>query len=127
MPSFVLLNQNTTVVTAIVPSDEATLFPYHIAEDEDQSDCITIGSEDSDIEEIDTVEVKSILKELADLKWKETDCIDKLAQVVPEMRDSEVVIISEKMQGMDLLKCVCEIYERTHNPHNFRAALVLGE
>ena len=56
------------VVTAIVPSDEATLVPYHIVEDEDQSDCFTIGSEDSDIKEIDTVEVKSILKEFADLK-----------------------------------------------------------
>ena len=73
------------------------MVPYHIVEDEDQSDCVTIGSEDSDIEEIAKVKVKSILKELADLKWKEADCIDKLAQAVPEMRDSEVVIISEKM------------------------------
>ena len=56
------------IVMAIVPSDEATLVPYHIVEDEDRSDCFTIGSEDSDIEEIDKVEVKSILKELADLK-----------------------------------------------------------
>ena len=70
---------------AIVPSDEATLDPYHIVEDEDRSNCFTIGSEDSDIEEIDKVEVKFILKELADLKWKEADCIDKLAQAVPEM------------------------------------------
>ena len=115
------------VVTAIVPSDEATLVPYHIVEDEDRSDCVTIGSEDSDLEEIDKVEVKSILKELADLKQKEADCIDKLAQAVPEMRDSEVVIISEKMQGVDLPKCVYEMYERIHNPCNFRAALAAGE
>ena len=101
------------------------MVPYHIVEDEDQSDCITIGSEDSDIEELDKVEV--ILKELADLKWKEADCIDKLVQVVPEMRDSEVVIISEKIQGMDLLKCKYEMYERIHNPCNFRAALAAGE
>ena len=59
---------NKVVVTAIVPSDEATLVPYHIIKDEDGSDCFTIGSEDSDIEEIDKVKVKSILKELADLK-----------------------------------------------------------
>ena len=52
---------------AIVPSDETTLVPYHIVEDEDRSDCFTIGSEDSDIKEIDTCEVKSILKDLADL------------------------------------------------------------
>ena len=67
------------------------------------------------------------MKELADLKWKEADCIDKLAQAVPEMPDSEVVIISEKMQGMDLLKCVYKMYERIHNPHNFRAALAADE
>ena len=41
------------VVTAIVPSEEPTLLPYYIVEDEDRSDCVTIGSEDSDIEEID--------------------------------------------------------------------------
>ena len=76
---------NKVVVIAIVPSDEATLVPYHIVEEEDRSDCDTIGSEDSDIEEIYKVEVQSILKELADFKWKEADCIDKLAQVVPEM------------------------------------------
>ena len=76
---------NKVVVMAIVPSDEATLVPYHIVEGENQSDCVTIGSEDSDIEEIDKVEVKFILKELADLKQKETDCMDKMAQAVPEM------------------------------------------
>ena len=59
---------DNVVVTAIVPSDEATLVPYHKVEDENQSNCFTIGSEDSDIEEIDKVKVKSILKELADLK-----------------------------------------------------------
>ena len=48
------------VVMAIVPSDEATLVPFHTVEDEDRSDCVTIGSEDSDIEEIDKVEVISI-------------------------------------------------------------------
>ena len=96
-------------------------------EGEDQSDCVTIGSEDSDIEEIDKVEVKSILKELADLKWKEADCLDKLAQAVPEMQDSEVVVISEKMQGMGLPKCIYEMYESIHNPRNFRAALAAGK
>ena len=115
------------VVTAIVPSNEATLVSYHIVEDEDRSNCFTIGSKDSDIEEIDMVEVKSLLKELADLKQKEADCIDKLAQAVPAMRDNEVVVISEKMQGMDILKCVYEMYKRIHSPHNFRVALAAGE
>ena len=115
------------VVTAIVPSKEPTLILYHIVEDEDRSDCVTLGSEDSDIEEIDRVEVKSILKELANLKRKETDCLDRLAQDIPEMRDNEVVIVSEKVQGMDLLQCVYDMYERIHNTHNFRAALAAGE
>ena len=93
------------VVTAIVPTEEPTLIPYHVVEDEDQSDCITLGSEDSDIEEIDKVEVKSILKESADLKRKEADYLDKLALTVPEMKDSEVVVVSEKVQGMGLPQC----------------------
>ena len=43
------------------------------------------------------------------------------------MRDNEVVVISEKMQGMDLPKYVYEMYERIHSPHNFRMALSAGE
>ena len=120
------MEPDKVVVTAIVLSDEATLISY-IVEDVERSDCFTIGSEDSDIKEIDKVGVKSILKELADLKRKETDCIDKLAQAVPEMRGNEVVVISEKMPGMDLPKYVYEMYERIHSPHNFRAALAAGE
>ena len=33
------------IVTAIVPSEEPTLLPYHIVEDEDRSDCVTIRLE----------------------------------------------------------------------------------
>ena len=107
------------VVTAIVQSEEPTLLPYHIVEDEDRSDCVTIGSEDSDIEEIDKDEVRDTLKELADLKRKEVDCLDKLAQAVPEMRDSEVVVVSEKVRGTDLPKCVYDMYGRINHPRNF--------
>ena len=53
------------IVTAIVPSEEPTLLPYHIVEDEDRSDCITIWSEDSDIEEIDKDEVRDTLKRVS--------------------------------------------------------------
>ena len=56
------------VVTTIVPSEEPTLLSYHIVEDEDRSDCVTIESEDSNIEEIDKDEVRDTLKELANLK-----------------------------------------------------------
>ena len=43
------------VISAIVPSEELTLLPYCIKENEEE-DCETIGSE-SDIEEIDKTEV----------------------------------------------------------------------
>ena len=115
------------IVTATVPSEEPTLLPYHIVEDEDRLDCVTIGSEDSNIEEIDKDEVRDTLKELADLKRKEAECLDKLAQAVPEMRDSEVVMVSEKVRGTDFPQCVYDMYGRINHPHNFRAALAAGE
>ena len=115
------------VVTTIVPSEEPTLLPYHIVEDEDRSDCVTIGLEDSEIEEIDKDEERDTLKELADLKRKEADCLDKLAQAVPEMRDSEVVVVSEKVRGTDLPQCVYDMYGRINHPHNFRVALAAEE
>ena len=55
------------VLSAIVPSEEPTLLPYCGKENEEQSDCETIGSE-SDIEEINKTEVHDILKELAELR-----------------------------------------------------------
>ena len=110
------------VVTAIVASKEPTLLPYHIVED-----CVTIWLEDSDIEEIDKDEVRDTLNELADLKRKEADCLDKLAQAVPEMQDSEVVAVSEKVRGTNLPQCVYDMYGRINHPRNFRVALAAGE
>ena len=115
------------IVTTIVPSEEPTLLPYHIVEDEDRLDCVTIGSEDSNIEEIDKDEVRDTLKELADLKRKEAECLDKLVQAVPEMRDSEIVMVSEKVRGTDLPQCVHDMYSRINHPRNFRAALATRE
>ena len=115
------------IVTTIVPSEEPTLLPYHIVEDEDRSDCVTIGLEDSNIEEIDKDEVRDTLKELAHLKRKEAQCLDKLAQAVPEMRDSKVVVVSEKVRRMDLPQCVYDMYGRINHPCNLRAALATGE
>ena len=86
-----------------------------------------MGSEDSDVKEIDKAEVKSVLKELAELKHKEAERIDHLAEAVPDMRESEVVIVSEKIQGEELPRCVYEMYARINNPHNFRVALAAGE
>ena len=115
------------MVTVIFLSEESTLIPYHIVKDEDRSDCITIGSEDSDVEEVDKEEVRATLKELADLKRKEASCLDRLVQVVPEMRDSEIVVVSEKVRGADLPQCVHDMYARINHPHNFRAALAAGD
>ena len=55
------------VLSAIVLSEEPTLLPYCVKENEEQSDCETIGSE-SDIEEINKTEIHDILKELAGLR-----------------------------------------------------------
>ena len=115
------------VVTAIVPAEEATLIPYHIVEDKEGFDCITLGSEDSDFMEIDKAEVKSVLKELTELKHTEAECIDCLAEAVPDMRESEVVIVTEKIQGEELLRCFHDTYIRINNPCNFRVALAAEE
>ena len=96
------------VISAIVPSEESTIIPYCVKESEEQSDCETIGSE-SDIEEIDKTKVRNILKELAGLKKKEAECFDKLAKAVPDMRDNEVVVVSEKVRGSELPQCVYQM------------------
>ena len=47
-----------------------------------------------------------MLKELAELKRKEADCIDKLVTAIPEMRDSEAVVMAEKVRGPELPQCI---------------------
>ena len=107
------------VLSAIVPSEEPTLLPYCVKENKEQSDCKTIGS-DSDIEEINKTEVHDILKELAELRQKEAECFDKLAQAVPDMQDSEVVILAEKVKGSELPQCVHQMSQHMDNPRDFR-------
>ena len=113
------------VISAIVPAEEPTLLPYCIKGNEEE-DCETISSV-SNLEEIDKVEVQNILKELADLNRREADCIDKLVTAVPEMRDSEVIVVAEKVQGSKLLQCVYEMSQRINHPRDFCAALAAGE
>ena len=43
------------------------------------------------------------------------------------MRDSEIIVISEKVRGSDLPQCIHEMYSRINNPHNFQAVLAAGE
>ena len=114
------------VISAIVPSEESTIIPYCVKESEEQSDCETIGTE-SDIEEIDQIEVHNVLKELAELKRKEAECFDKLAKAVPDMQDNEVVVVAEKVRGSKLPQCIYEMNQRIANPRDFHAALAAGE
>ena len=83
------------IISTIVPAEEPTLLPYCVKGNEEE-DCETISSV-SDLEDIDKVEVQNVLKELADLKRREADCIDMLVAAVPEMRDSEIVVVAEKV------------------------------
>ena len=114
------------VISAIVLSEEPTLLPYCIKESEEQSDCETIGT-DSDIEEINKVEVRNILKELAGLRRKEAECFDRLAQAVLDMQDNEVVILAEKVRGSELPQCVYQMNQCIDNPRDFHAALAVGK
>ena len=114
------------VLSAIIPSEEPALLPYCVKENEEQSNCETIGF-DSDIEEINKTEVCDILKELAELRRKEAECFDKLAQVVPDMQDNEVVILAEKVKGSELPQCVHQMSQCINNPRDFCATLALGE
>ena len=59
--------------------------------------------------------MRDTLKELANLKRKEAECLDKLVQVVPGMRESEVVV-SEKVRGTNLPQCVYDMYGRINHP-----------
>ena len=64
---------------------------------------------------------------MAELRRKEAECSDKLAQAVPDMQDNEVVILAEKVKGSELLQCVHQMSQRIDNPRDFRAALAVGE
>ena len=114
------------VISAIVPSEEPTLLLYCIKENEEQSDCETIASI-SDIEEINKTEVRDVLKELAELRCKEADCFDRLAQVVPDMQDNEVVVLAEKVRGSELPQCIHQMSQCISNPRDFHATLAIGE
>ena len=64
---------------------------------------------------------------MAELKRKEADCIDKLVTAIPKMRDSEVVVVAEKVRGPELPQCIYRMSERINHPRDFRAALAAGE
>ena len=43
------------------------------------------------------------------------------------MRDSEVIVVAEKVRGSEFPQCVYQMNERIANPRDFRAALAAGE
>ena len=45
------------VVNVVGPYEDLAVLQYAIVEDEDGSDCISLGSNDSDVEEIKKIEV----------------------------------------------------------------------
>ena len=99
------------VLTAVVPSEDPACLAYCVEEDEDTPDCISIGSEDKDVE-IQKPKVKAILKELADIKRKEADCYEQLAAAIPGMTDEEVTEDGERVQPSRLPKCVDQLYDK---------------
>ena len=88
--------EQKVVLTAIVPSEDPACLAYCVEEDEDAPQCISISSEDTDVE-IQRPEVKAILKELADIKRKEVDCYEQLAAAIPGMTDEEVTEVGERV------------------------------
>ena len=112
---------------AVVPTEDPACLAYCIREDEEASDCLTLGSSDSNIEEIRKPKVKAILKELAELKRREAECYDKLADALPDMTDSEVVLVGKKVKSSKLPSCVEQMYHCIGNLRNIRVALAMGE
>ena len=114
------------VLTAIVPSEDPACLVYCVEEDEDAPECVSIGSEDTDME-IQRPEVKAILEELADIKRKEADCYKRLVAAIPGMTDEEVTKVGERVQPSKLPKCVDQLYDRLKNPRNFQTVLAVEE
>ena len=88
--------EQKVVLTAVVPSEDPACLAYCVEEDEDAPDCISIGSEDTDVE-IQKPKVKAILKDLADIKRKEADCYEQFAAAIPGMTDKEVTEVGERV------------------------------
>ena len=118
--------EQKVVLTAIVPSEDPSCLAYCVEEDGDAPECVSISSEDTDVE-IQKPEVKAILEELADIKRKEADCYEQLAAAIPGMTDEEVTEVGERVRLSKLPKCVDQLYDRLKNPRNFRTILAVGE
>ena len=88
--------ERKVVLTAIFRSEDPACLAYCVEEDKDVPECISIGSEDTNVE-IQRPDVKAILKELADIKRKEADCYEQLAAAITRMTDEEVTEVGERV------------------------------
>ena len=118
--------ERKVVLTAIVPNEDPACLAYCVEEDEDAPECVSINSEDSDVA-IQKPEVQAILKELAGIKRKEADCYERLAVVIPDMTDEEIVEVGERVWLSKIPKCVDQLYDRLKDPRNFQTILAVGE
>ena len=84
--------EQKVVLTAIVLNEDQACLAYCVEEDEDAPECVSIGSEDSDVA-IQKPEVQAILKELAGIKRKEADCYEWLVQGATARNSVEVVFV----------------------------------
>ena len=110
----------------IVLNEDPACLAYCVEEDEDAPDCILISSEDTDVG-IQKPEVQAILKELAGIKRKETDCYEQLVAAIPRMTDEEVTEVGEKVRPSKLPRCIDQLYDRLKDPRNFQTVLAVGE
>ena len=125
------ITSEKALVTAIFPSTDPVILNYNLkgksAERTDE-DYISIGDE-SDVEELDSIEIAQIWKDMAKLKRKEAELYDKLVAAAPTMTQSDLLYSVEKTPRptSQLPECVEEMYERIGDPHKFRVALAAGE
>ena len=110
--------ESKVILTALVPNEDPACLAYCVEEDEDAPECVSIGSDDSDMA-VQKPEVQAILKELASIKRKEADCYDQLAAVIPGMTDEEVTEVDERIWPSKLPKCVDQLYDKVKDPRNF--------
>ena len=74
--------ERKVVLTAVVPSEDPACLAYCVEEEEDAPDCISISSEDTDME-IQKPKVKAILEELADIKGRRRTVMSGFQQQFP--------------------------------------------
>ena len=118
--------ERKVILTALVPNEDPACLAYCVEEDEDAPECVSIGSNDSDMA-VQKPEVQAILKELVGIKRKEADCYDRLAAAIPGMTDEEITEVGERIRPSKLPKCVDQLYDRVEDPRNFRTVLAVGE